>query len=55
MGMSANISTHVVTNEKAVRIIGLGLIYSIKSQKPIISVKDNNTTSGVKRGVSQLK
>lgn len=41
--------------EMSVRIIGLGPIYSIKSQRPIINVKDNNTTSGIKRGVSQLK
>ncbi len=31
------------------RIInGLGPIYSIKSQRPIINVKDNNTTLGIK-------
>jgi hypothetical protein len=38
-----------------VRIIGLGPIYPIKSQRPIISVKENNTTSGFKRGISQPK
>ena len=38
-----------------VRIIGLGPIYPIKSQRHIISVKDNNTTSVFKRGISQPK
>lgn len=40
---------------ECLRIIGLGPIYSIKSQRPIINVEDNNTTSGFKREISQPK
>ncbi len=38
-----------------VRIIGLGPTYTIKSQRPIINVEDNNTTLGFKREISQPK
>ena len=46
---------HACSLAGIVRIIGLGPIYYIKSQRPIINVKDNNTTSGFKREISQLK